>query len=311
MPKLEQEKQFKPTEDKLRDICAAYGLTLVSYTLLDGGVENISVRVQTTTGIFVLRILRPGKKSDSALQREVDFMQYLEHEGLPVPKVYYTTRNTIVCKYRDGDTVFRCVLMSYMPGVHVRKYSKPQLKNLATVVAQLEEVGEKYARLRKFPSKKVYRYFNIPLDATLKVTRTDLHAFFERAVMHTHVIRNSKFVGYHHADLDHRNMLFQGSRISALLDFDDAHVTTTEHDLAGLVGDIIWLNKNTEDADYFLKEYARRRKHSPAVEDIKKLVHIFSFFGVKMEIILWGQHGRGIAKTIAHEKRVAKWVKAV
>lgn len=306
MAKLEPSKQFKPSKAKVKEILEGYGLLFIDYQDLDKGVENTSLKVFTKDGVFVLRVLRIGKKSDSDLVRELDFMKYLRTDDLPVPEIFQTSSGKKFYKFKDNKgRIFKCVLMEFMPGKHVTKYSRLQLANLAQTTAKLENLGESYAEAYGIKAKPAYEY-NL-IKPKFKINNPSLKDFFNKAVKRKVRIIPPFNFGFHHVDLDNSNILFKGNKVSAILDFDDCMPATTVHDLAALVEDIVSTNLSIKDADYFLNEYSKYKILGDEIKYLKSLALIFSSYYAKIEIEVNGQKSKHIPNILKLGQLLEKW----
>src|SRR2546426_1345162 len=90
MGSIDPERLFPPSDSGVRDLLAHLGIPLIRYERAISGIENMTLLVWSATSRYVLRIYPENQRSDSEIQRELDFMALLRARGLPVPEVIPT-----------------------------------------------------------------------------------------------------------------------------------------------------------------------------------------------------------------------------
>ncbi|TDT94417.1 homoserine kinase [Azorhizobium sp. AG788] len=129
----------------LSDYLAAYDIgTLVSYHGIAEGVENSNFLVQTTTASFILTLYE--KRVDPAdLPFFIGLMQHLAANGISCPQPVAMRDGTML-----GTLAGRpCAIVTFLPGVSVRKPTAANCGQLGRALAQLHLAGAGFEITRR------------------------------------------------------------------------------------------------------------------------------------------------------------------
>ncbi|MDD4902304.1 MAG: phosphotransferase [Patescibacteria group bacterium] len=262
-------KYYTPREYQM--IADRYGLgkiNRISYLYLGYG-GSAKVAVVTPLGKFVIskNIIASGKgivgKSKEGLQYEIDMLKTVE--GMPVPSFLRSKRKTFIEKFRGGlVTVYR-----FLPG-------KPPRKITPAMAYQLGEFfGEFHKRSHKFKKDLAARrkYYDLN-PAVMEKMRPGAHrqknAILKKAVEIVEQGVKDNYppaeipAGPIHVDPYSRNELFQGNKLSGIIDFGNFYLGPLMIDVGKI---IMWnccpgkkLDKRL--LKKFIGGYKRKRKFS-------------------------------------------------
>lgn len=207
--------------------------------------ENAVFRVVRGTGNFAgLRLHRPGYHNENALRSEMEWLQALFREGLPVPEPIETSNGALLVALPtdEGEEVQYADLLTWLPGVPLGQTGTPldwpndQARDLfqqvGATAARLHLASDRWKPPRRFhrpewnrqglvgDSPVWGRFWDCPLLSQADRERLSaLRAHLDRVLR---VIETQGHdYGLIHADLVRENILVHEGRVS-FIDFDDA-----------------------------------------------------------------------------------------
>ena len=201
------------------DRAAVEGLTrrfgigdITAFSVMDGGRENTSYCVETSSGKYVLTLC--DQKSLKHATELANLLVYLTNQGVRTSRVVVPPREPIVVQYDDKPVM----LKRYVDG--------DVTANLAgNLLAQL---GEEMARLHEIPAPS-YLPQSFPYGRSHfpEVTNSDLgHAYIDWLSEKTTYLQ--KRIPQHlpmaliHGDVFFDNVIVQGDQLMAIIDFEEA-----------------------------------------------------------------------------------------
>ena len=201
------------------DRAAVEGLTrrfgigdITALSVMDGGRENTSYCVETSSGKYVLTLC--DQKSLKHATELANLLVYLTNQGVRTSRVVVPPREPIVVQYDDKPVM----LKRYVDG--------DVTANLAgNLLAQL---GEEMARLHEIPAPP-YLPQSFPYGRSHfpEVTNSDLgHAYIDWLSEKTTYLQ--KRIPQHlpmaliHGDVFFDNVIVQGDQLMAIIDFEEA-----------------------------------------------------------------------------------------
>ena len=137
-------KQFTPTQENVSSLLKMYNLRLADYKFADSGIENCTILIKASRGRYVLRIYRKHKKGDVAVQRELDFVRYLEANQIPIAYPIANLSGDYLSHLELNGYIWQAILMQHMPGKHADHYSNKLLANLANIQARMHNLAASY-----------------------------------------------------------------------------------------------------------------------------------------------------------------------
>jgi homoserine kinase type II len=219
-----------------------------SHELIDAGTVNSNYRVETAGGPCFLRVNED--KTTSQVEKEAELLRHLSARGVPTPVPFGR-----VASVRDKP----CSLFPWVAGQHLaRSELTPQAAHeVGAALSHLHGAGQGFSGL----------------GAGLYTT-AHLHGRFERALAgsaHRPVLQGAvsalrvRFsswrrspglpVGVIHQDLFMDNVLFEGGKVVALLDFEQACDGVLVYDLAVTL--LAWCYGQDDFVDHHLAALCR------------------------------------------------------
>lgn len=222
-------------EDVARNINEAYGIEVKSLDLFRDGTDNTVWIMLTRLGEkLVVRVSKRRMGEDIVF--EVEWMRFLKSRGIPVPSVLNALNGNSCTITPEGDAI---TLFSFVPGEHLTLKTGASLPSIS-----VESAAEAMAKIHN--SSKGQK-INLPRKRTIF---TEL----ERAIVNkdkfdlevqggdVFIKEILEFVGWGkkyqldnvliHNDYRIGNILFEGDRVSAILDFDWACLGPAIKDVA-------------------------------------------------------------------------------
>ncbi len=275
--------------DDFERILAQYAVGVYAYSeAIQAGTVQTNYRLDTTQGKFVLRYYET--RSQEAVLFESELLAYLAAQSYPCPRQIQNVQGAYVGNYRDQPYV----LFEFVVGQHVEHPNAQQQRQLIQKAAELQKLTEGY----RSPYLR-YRWNYTPVLcrrlAQSAAKRLNTRAAWEKlAWLEDRLARldlpGSIPKGVCHCDLHFSNVLFQGDRLVAVLDFDDANYTYLPLDLVGLIEYSAWPRRqealNMAVASEVVWEYGQHRELRDAEKrhlyDVYKLSIMFDsvwYFG--------------------------------
>lgn len=272
----------------LNDLRTTYGLSMTDIESITGGWMNRKWKIQTGCGTFLIKQFsrvrfRPGQleKIEDALVRQV----IAARMGIPCPEIL-TPEDDHILRFLDDGTVYM-----------VMRFCEGHMETPATVTAeQMHSLGNVCGKIHRafsrIPPENVKGY---PIDAARligelmenhnvrrKDDRMETSAEYRKAVMAQKTILDTLSPaffarlpkGIAHEDFTPDNMLFEGEKVSAILDFDRNCYSFLWHDVGRALLSLTLDHGelNLEKVRAFVDGYA---VHMPlAMEDIADALRI-------------------------------------
>lgn len=306
MPKLAPEQQIKADKQTLSAIMENYGLKIRSFSVAGNGIENTTFIINTGSAKFALRVYKKNKKKTSGIQQELDFMQFLYENGLPVPQVFPNTQNKLITQFKNSGTIWNCILMEHMSGTHSPVYSPKLIKDLAVAQAQMHKLGIAYAKHQSHSNKlsaKITDKEFLPNITLGKIKNPEFRQFLERDKRYILQLDKSLPRGFNHNDYDNENTLAVGGQLSAILDFDDLSYSPTVLCLGYTLWDVFFESQSLDAMYLYLKEYQKIRKlNRKELAAIKPVMLFRNYVIGAAEIYFHGEKRKYMPRFLKAEK---------
>ncbi len=215
---------------EIEAILAAYDLgRLLDFEGIAAGIENSNFFVDTERGRFVLTVFE--RMDVAELPYFMHLMHHLAAKGMPCPDVM---------RRRDGSMLFACrgkqgCMVTRLPGRTLERLDKRRLHASGRVQAALHRAGADFPLRRKNPTDIQW------MQNTVDAMREQVEARYgeeARALLEDELDwqRGRDFshlpAGVIHGDLFVDNILFEGGRVSGIIDFYYAHDAPYAMDIA-------------------------------------------------------------------------------
>jgi len=254
-----------------------------SITDLKSGAENHCVKVVLSDKAIVVRIYGHkhsyiGKRKQSDIMFELEFMRFCNKNGIPVPCLLKSKKGVFL--ETTGNT--NIVVMEFIDGTEPSIFTDEQIRNIGTLMAKMHNIAPdfQYETERHWPGTLI--------DITkLKMDSMDLAKIPQKDKIQVLVnkFNNSdrRFLddcpkGPIHGDFKYDHLKFNNDDLVGLLDFDDCRVSYFIEDIVKV---ILWrlgedkniINSDSYKYQVFLKAYEKTRKLS--VHETKSLPYYF------------------------------------
>lgn len=242
------------------------------------GQHNQTFKVITTEGIFSLRVY--NYKKPSKISFEIALLNTLH--GLPVPQLRKIGNNYYALLGKKCAIVY-----NYLPGSSLKIFTKRQLEEVGSFIAQLQKRGKTFHW-----NKKRYKFYHLPDDKIrhfvriVEKAKLPHRAYLPRIVKELKENRLSNRLpeGPIHVDIKPENTLFYNGRLSGIIDFDNSYIGPSLLDLAK---SMVWFGTRNKRFDvasalqvytgYRKKKRLTRLEHAELYKAVKFafLSHIF------------------------------------
>ena len=201
------------------DRSAVEGLTrrfgisdITAFSLMDGGSENTSYCVESSSGRYVLTLW--DQKSLKHATDLANLLAYLTGQGIRTSRVVVPPKEPIVVLHDEKPVMMK----RYVDGDVTANLSGNLLVELGEEMARLHEISAPSYLPKSFPYGR--RYFSEVIDSNLG------HAYIDWLSEKNSYLK--KRIPQHlprsliHCDVFFDNMIVQGDQLMAIIDFEEA-----------------------------------------------------------------------------------------
>ncbi len=234
--------------------------TLTDLRGISAGIENTNYFVYTTAGRYVLTLFE--KLTAAELPFYLDLMAHLADHGVPSARPLPNRQGNLLGELNGKPAA----LVSFLPGRDVERPAIAHCAAVGTMLGRIHLAGQSYQKRMENPrglawwrevAPQILRFLT-PGDATLLRSEVD----FQAARRLENLPR-----GAIHADLFRDNVLFEGTRISGVIDFYFACTEALLYDVAICAND--WCVRangrlDEERAQALLESYRQARELTEA-----------------------------------------------
>lgn len=254
MPKFQENDQYPLSYGSLSAALQPWRITSFTFAPIERGVENRTVRIETDTGTYVVRIYRRGSVTETDLFTEVSFVRELHRNGLPVPEIVKTTEGRDFARIHDGETDWYVLLMTLMPGTHTPAYTQETVQQIGQAMATLHTVSIRYCDGKAMIPPVLIRDKLIDSVNIEAETDTDIRAFLQRIKRFT-IIPRGLPCALIHRDFTRGNLLFDQDRLTAILDFEALKYSAIIEDPAVMIWNLLFNMKFKQASPQLLKTF--------------------------------------------------------
>lgn len=235
-------------------------------------VENTTVIISTPSKKYTMRIYRQGKGTKEGIMLEIDYINYLIKNGIPVPTIIKNKDGEFLTKTSIDSREWFSILMDFVGGEHPKHYSKNILKEFAATQAKMHELALNF--------KSEYSNVLLPCDTNKEIKDflyTDLLSVdkieldkIKSNLIKDFIIRAKDFslnvsglpLAINQKDIHGGNLLIKDDKLSGVLDFNDLFNGPIVISIGFFLWDIFAKNKNLDSIRYYISEYNKLRKLS-------------------------------------------------
>jgi homoserine kinase type II len=217
----------KLQESDIWEIAGSYGLTIVNYETIAAGAANSNYLLRTPQGSYVLTVF-----DDRTLARTVELgrlLLLLKEYAFPTTRPLFAANEEIAMMHKGKPVMMKM----YVDGQVYRDLDKTMLHQVGAAMARLHQVpvpgflsDEQHYSLQKCSSIQGQN-----ID-------TEYEAWIAKRFSYLEQQKPQGLPrGLIHGDMFYDNVLFEGTRLKAIIDFEDATCEDKVFDLGmGIVG---------------------------------------------------------------------------
>lgn len=246
-------------EEKIIKILEQYNLGKISQVKrLTAGYANENYLLKTNRGKFLFRIFK--EKTIKEINYEMNLMNILKKINFLTAFPIRNRNNYFICKSRLGNIV----IYEYIEG------KEPKINNKT-----VKEIARATAKLNSFKGwRKIEKKNAIGLGLCLNIIKKYAHSRYKYPEIFEYFKAETIFLkkyiqekvpqGLIHGDIFPDNTKFNGNKLIAILDFEEACTDNLLFDMGISINGFCFKNNHLDKKllDLFLKEYGKTRKIS-------------------------------------------------
>ncbi len=227
------------SKNDFEHILSLYQLgTIISYEPISDGTVQTNYLFTTEQGKFVFRYYE--NRAYLSVMFEIEVLRFLHKEEFPSPVPIPSSKIDYVGTFNNKPYV----IFHFLEGASLAKYQDGHQKQLIHLAAQLQKLTVGFQ-----PKHTPYRWNYSPdLCRQLAQEKAVELGTNEAQEKLNWLIKQLKLLelpdalprAICHCDFHESNVFFQGDKLSALLDFDDANYTYSTFDLVCLIEGWAW-----------------------------------------------------------------------
>ncbi len=199
------------SNDEIESLLAQYTIgKAFSHEPLKGGQANSSYKITTETGEYILAVC--DEKNEVEAERLAKVLVHLESQGFPTSRVVKTTKGSSVINAKDKPAY----LKKYMAGETRRRLSPGMVYQVGQTMADLHAIPP----LADLPDQFPYGRQAFGELADIRHEFVQWLALKQEFLAETiDPLSKRRLI---HGDIYWDNLLFEGERLAAILDFEEA-----------------------------------------------------------------------------------------
>lgn len=225
------------TDDQLQIWLKSYALgDLLEFKGIASGITNTNYFVTTSQGRFVMTLFE--KNTAEELPYFLELMAHLADHGIPCPHPVASLGDG----YLGALNGKPAALVTCLRGGSIETPNVSQCAEMGAVLARMHLAGQSFPQTMENPRGP--HWWNTTAQAVMPFLNAERRALLENELTYQASFRGTDLPrGVIHADMFRDNVLFEGDRLSGLIDFYYACNDAWAYDLA------ITLNDWCVDAD--------------------------------------------------------------
>lgn len=223
--------------------------------------SNFAFEMKTAGVERILRVTHKSERSLEILLAELDFIHYLDSNGIPVAKPIPSNNGEIVEQLHTKQGTFHGIVFEKIQGkiIEMEEMEDWQISNWGKMMAKMHDLSLKY---KAHPERR-RRYYDEDIDYWKqwipKVERRFLTKINELKEWVSKLVEDKDQYGLIHYDMSYDNFIWEGKKFS-IIDFDDSAYYPFEADIAFAIDDIRTMKTGEQFLDTFIEGYTSQRK---------------------------------------------------
>jgi Ser/Thr protein kinase RdoA (MazF antagonist) len=223
--------------------------------------SNFAFEMKTNGVERILRVTHKSERSYEILLAELDFIHYLDSNGIPVAKPVHSNNNEIVEKLQTKQGIFHGIVFEKIQGrvIEMEEMEDWQIYEWGKMMAKMHNLSLKY---KAHPERR-RRYYDEDIDYWKQWIPKDEGRFLtkinELKDWVSKLAEDKNQYGFIHYDMSYDNFIWQGKKFS-IIDFDDSAYYPFEADIAFAIDDIRTMKTSEQFLDAFIDGYTSQRK---------------------------------------------------
>ena len=196
----------------LEKIAIAYGIKAIDFISIEAGNANSNYHIKGENGNFMLTL--GEEKPFPEMQKLAKILSWLEEHGFKTSKVHPSLNGDLVTRYQEKPILIK----EWIEGKVIEHFDFNMLKQAGATMAKLHQVPVPDFLPKKHP---------YGLQVFLEFQDKGIDELYEswlkeQAALITKNLPKNLPCGLIHGDLFFDNILFEGDKIEAIIDFEEA-----------------------------------------------------------------------------------------
>jgi homoserine kinase type II len=200
----------KLLENEIQETGSKYELKIFGSKSIKEGIGNSNYEIETNQGKHILTVF---EIESFRVKQMSKVLRLLEKYEFPAPRIKKTKKGGVLAKYREKLVMVK----PYISGQAQEELEEVQVSQIGTALAKLHEIpAPKYLSRNHTYVEKTYP----------QVIEQEIDQDYGKWVRERHkrIVENIPSdlpVGLVHGDIFYDNVLFEGEKFKAILDFED------------------------------------------------------------------------------------------
>jgi Ser/Thr protein kinase RdoA (MazF antagonist) len=287
----------KLTKKDFNKILENYNLGNYTYHkyIFTGG--NLVYKLRTNKGFFILKVYKNANLK--FVESQINLLEFLSKTEVSVPKI-------ILNKNKKGLTIYdkeKIAIQEFAKGKGVQYLNEKLSEDLGKKLGILNKTLKKYTgRFYTKEGENQYKKLTFPLKyPEVKNIKKEYDKVFEEIQK---INKNNLKRGLVHGDICEGNFLVKDNKVSAIIDFDDTHITDFAWEISIPIAQNLTTRKNLKKnlVKVFLREYQKIIKLN---HEEKKSLYLFAKYRL-LDGVAWCY---GLIQEHPKEKKeLMKWI---
>ena len=194
----------------IHKIAGKFDLNVIGYEPIEQGLGNSNFLINTGKGKHILTVFEIEPLRVTQICR---ILLLLEMHDFPAPRLQFTSTGKMKTKFQEKSVLIK----RYIPGKVLEDLNEGQVAQIGTALAKLHEIPAP----NYLPDKHAYLEETYPQVMEQEIDRVYKQWVKKR---HQNIVANlhpKLPVGIVHGDLFCDNVLFEGEKFKAILDFEE------------------------------------------------------------------------------------------